>query len=407
LRKTGGFNLQRLLQTVSAIVLSGALVSIANAASFATLYKFDAETGKNPTGGLLADKNGALYGTVHFFGAGGGGAVFQLVPPAPGRTKWTENILYSFVGGSDGDAPAGGLVRSPDGNLFGVTVVGGSNDSGTIYMLSPSGGSWTESVIYSFPGSDGFPIGKLLLDEKGNLYGVTQQSVVRLAPPTNGQDAWTATTLYTFSAAGDGRGPTGGLLGDSSAIYGTARTGGSNDKGIVFRLTPPESGDVPWSETVLYAFNGADGDGPNSDLVAKGGTLFGTTAYGGAADRGTVFALKPPKAGHSEWRHSIIYSFTGPDGRLPYNGLTLGKDGTLYGTTVGGGVFGGYGHGTVFQLSPPAEGQKTWTESVLHSFDDKDGNSPGRVLLDKSGAIYGNAQYSAGKNTGNSFQILP
>jgi uncharacterized repeat protein (TIGR03803 family) len=399
--------MQRLLQTVSILVLSSGLISIANAASFTTLYKFDAETGKNPTGGLLADKNGALYGTVHFFGAGGNGAVFQLVPPAPGKTKWTENILYSFAGGRDGAAPAGGLVRSADGNLFGVTVVGGSNNSGTIYMLSPSGASWTESVIYSFPGSDGFPIGKLLLDEKGNLYGVTQLSVMSLAPPAARQSNWTATTLYTFSTTGDGHGPTGGLLGDSSAIYGTARTGGSNDKGIVFKLTPPESGDGAWTETILYNFNGADGDGPNSDLVVRGDTLFGTTAYGGTANRGTVFELKPPKPGHSEWRHSIIYSFTGPDGRLPYNGLTLDTDGTLYGTTVEGGVFGKYSHGTVFQLVPPAQGQEAWTESVLHSFDDKDGNSPGRVLIDKSGAIYGNAQYSAGKNTGNSFRILP
>jgi uncharacterized repeat protein (TIGR03803 family) len=231
--------------------------------------------------------------------------------------------------------------------------------------------------------------------------------VVRLAPPANGRDDWTVTTLYTFGAAGDGTGPTGGLIGDSSALYGTTRGGGSGGKGIVFKLTSPESGEGAWTETILYNFSGPDGDGPNGNLLMKGGNLFGTTAYGGDADMGTVFELKPPKPGHSEWRHSVIYSFTGVDGRLPYNGLTAGKDGSFYGTTVGGGVVGKYGHGTVFQLAPPGKGEKTWTESVLHSFDNKDGNSPGLVLIGKSGAIFGDAQYGSGHNTGTSFEILP
>jgi uncharacterized repeat protein (TIGR03803 family) len=399
---------KRLPGAVTAIAFAGVLlISAARADTFTTIYKFDPATGENPSGGLVMDKRGALYGVLHFFGANGNGAVFRLVPPGAGQSKWTENILYSFAGGDDGAGPVSGVVRSTSGALFGTTIVGGANNAGAIYMLSPSGGSWTESVIYSFPSSDGFPGGRLLLDAQGNLYGASQTSVIRLTPPAGRQGSWTASTICTFTADGDGRGPTGGLTGDSTALYGTTRSGGSGSQGIVFRLTPPGSGDGPWIETVLHSFSGTEGSSPNGDLVVKGGNLFGTTEHGGAADTGTVFELKKPKAGQSEWRYSMIYSFSGPDGDLPFNGLSAGKDGSLYGTTIQGGVIGKHGHGTVFRLSPPASGEKTWTEAVLHSFSDTDGNSPGLLLITKSGAVYGNAQYGARGNTGNTFEILP
>jgi uncharacterized repeat protein (TIGR03803 family) len=399
--------MKRLSGAVAAIVLGSSVVSLANAADLTTIYKFDSATGENPSGGLVTDKTGALYGVAHFFGVNGGGAVFQLLPPSAGQSKWTENILYSFAGGDDGDSPVSGLVRSRSGALFGVTTVGGANNAGTVYMLTKSGGSWTKSVPYSFPSSDGFPGGRLLLDDQDNIYGATQVSIFRLAPPAAGQESWTASTLYAFSATEDGHGPTGGLTGDATALYGTTRSGGSSNQGIVFRLTPPASGDGTWTETILHDFSGTEGTSPNGDLVAKGGNLFGTTEHGGTADEGTVFELKKPKVGHSDWRHSVLYSFSGPDGDLPFNGLTPGKDGSLYGTTGEGGGFGKYGHGTVFQLTPPAKGEKTWTETVLHSFNNTDGNSPGLLLVTKTGAIYGNAQYGGRGNTGNTFQILP
>jgi uncharacterized repeat protein (TIGR03803 family) len=177
--------------------------------------------------------------------------------------------------------------------------------------------------------------------------------------------------------------------------------------GIAYRLTPRSSGEGPWDETVLHTFSGADGSSPNGDLILKGHILYGTTAYGGTSDFGTVYALKAPSGKHDKWRQTVIYNFSGADGHLPYNGLTKGSDGSLYGTTVEGGTIGKHGYGVVFRLTPPATGEKTWTQTVLHSFDNKDGNSPGVVLLDKSGAIYGNAQYGARDNTGTAFEILP
>lgn len=400
--------MKRLSGAVTAIVFAGSLISVANAQSFTTIYKFDPTTGDNPYGPLAMDKSGALYGVVHFFGANGNGAVFQLVPPGAGESKWTENILYSFPGADDdGVGPVGGLIRSKTGALFGTTVVGGANNAGAVFMLKRSGGSWTESMIYSFSSGDGFPGGGLHLDEKGNLYTASETSIIQLTPPAGGEGNWTASTLYTFSADGDGHGPTGGLTGDSTVLYGTTRGGGSDNRGIVFRLMPPSSADGLWTETILHDFTGAEGTSPNGDLIVKGGNLFGTTEHGGPADMGTVFELKKPKAGETAWRHSVIYSFSGPDGDFPFNGLTAGKDGSLYGTTVEGGAFGKHGHGTIFRLTPPAKGEKTWTEAVLHSFNNTDGNSPGLLLLTKSGAIYGNAQYGARGNTGNTFQILP
>jgi uncharacterized repeat protein (TIGR03803 family) len=137
--------------------------------------------------------------------------------------------------------------------------------------------------------------------------------------------------------------------------------------------------------------------------------LFGTTSAGGDLDYGTVFQLVPPKHARTDWKESVIHSFSGgSDGRAPYEELTAGKLGALYGGTVGGGGFSKYGHGTIFSLTPPPVGQSMWTEQILHSFDNKhDGNSPARVWLDKSGTIYGVTQYGLRDNTGSVFQLIP
>ncbi|MBV9570182.1 MAG: hypothetical protein JO056_02965 [Alphaproteobacteria bacterium] len=395
----------------SAIFASAMIAVFAPAAQSSTytqIFKFSAEIGRNPYGRPVQDKEGALYGTAHFSGPDNSGVVFKLAPPAEGKTKWTHIILHTFAGGDDGNGPVGGLVKGKSGALYGTTVVGGADNYGTVFRLIPPAEGqqdWAYKVIYSFPVGDGFPNGNLLIDETGNLYGTTSLSVFRLSPGTG--DLWTASTLYTFGGGADGAGPTGGLAGNSTELYGTTRAGGGANKGIVYKLVPPESGDGLWTKEILHDFNGFDGSGPNGDLVLKNGRLFGTTAYGGDSDMGTVFEMRPPQNSHTGWKQIVIHSFAGIDGHLPYNGLTSGKNGVLYGTTVEGGEFGKHGWGVVFRLTPPTAPHGPWIEDILHSFDNKDGNSPGLPLLDKSGTLYGGTQYGSSNNTGTMFQITP
>jgi uncharacterized repeat protein (TIGR03803 family) len=129
----------------------------------------------NPYGGLIFDKAGNLYGTTYFGGATGMGAVFQLIPGPDGA--WQENVLYSFLGGTDGSFPTTTLVFNTAGNLYGTTSTGGrpSCDCGTVFKLTLSGGSWNEKIVHLFGvGRDGSsPNYGLTLDRKGNLYGTT------------------------------------------------------------------------------------------------------------------------------------------------------------------------------------------------------------------------------------------
>jgi len=228
-------------------------------------------------------------------------------------SRWKEKVLYSFQGGSDGALPAGGVVFDKAGNLYGATSDGGSTclpqECGTVFEVSPpsqKGGAWTESVIYTFQGafdgsSDGLtPEGAVIIDQQGNLYGTT--------------------TL----------GRNGGcvLLGSRVGC------------GTVYELSPPMQKGDPWTETILYNFQGGkDGYFPRGDLVFdKQGSLYGATDFGGGkgttcniyygGNCGTVFKLSPPKQKGSAWTEQILHSFAGGtsgkksgDGADPNGGL--------------------------------------------------------------------------------------
>ena len=130
------------------------------------------------------------------------------------------------------------------------------------------------------------------------------------------------------------------------------------------------NGDGSWTESVLHSFNGNDGYHPPAGLIFDAaGNLYGTTYYGGAHDTGTVFELTPN--GDGSWTESVLHSFNGSDGSGLFAGLTFDAAGNLYGTTSWG---GGFGYGTVFELTPNGDG--SWTESVIHSFGKHDGQTP-------------------------------
>ncbi|HTV34548.1 MAG TPA: choice-of-anchor tandem repeat GloVer-containing protein, partial [Methylocella sp.] len=281
------------------------------------LYSFKGGSdGINPYAGLIADKEGALYGTTYKGGTGGGyGTVFKLTPPDKGQTAWTETVLYSFKGGSDGINPYAGLIADKDGALYGTTYFGGTGGYGTVFKLTPPAKgqtAWTPAVLYSFKGSDGaYPYAGLIADKEGALYGTTFQggaggcqngcgTVFKLTPAAKGQTAWTETVLRSFCSQPtcSGAYPYASLIADKeSALYGTTYGGAGEGFGTVFKLTRPAMGQTAWTESALYSFKGgSDGASPRADLIAdKNAVLYSTTIFGGGGSCqygcGTVFKL--------------------------------------------------------------------------------------------------------------------
>jgi uncharacterized repeat protein (TIGR03803 family) len=209
------------------------------------LYSFSGgNDGEFPFSGVILDEAGNLYGTSVLSGDGGcqkgcWGTVYQLTPSGAG---WKENTLYTFQDGTDGGEPYGGLIFDASGNLYGSTYLGGSGFGGTVFELSPAGGSWTFALVYAFTGSGG-PYASLAMDGTGSLYGTTyldgfygQGNVFKLTPSSSG---WTYASLYDFTGGNDGAYPIGSLVLDKSGnIYGTTSAGGANGKGVVFEITP-------------------------------------------------------------------------------------------------------------------------------------------------------------------------
>jgi uncharacterized repeat protein (TIGR03803 family) len=329
--------------------------------------------GCNPFAGLILDARGNLYGTTRGCGSGntniGGGTVFELTPNGSGG--YTESVLYSFCSQNlctDGSDPYAGLVMDAGGNLYGTTEQGGTGNFGTVFKLTPTGsGGYTESVLYSFCSqiscTDGSsPVSGLILDASGNLYGTAgggsenRGVVFELSP--GGGGAYSYSVLYDFcpqAGCADGWGPqTGGLILDTIGnLYGTTNEGGSAGNGTVFELTANGSGG--FTERVLYSFQaGVDGNTPMAGLIRDaGGNLYGTTEHGGSGSFGTVFKLTPNGSGG--YTEKVVFSFPNVGngeslgGAEPLAGLIMDASGNLYGTTSAGGAQG-YDYGVVFQI---------------------------------------------------------
>ncbi len=384
-----------------------------------------------------------------------------------------ESLLYNFCsqGGvycTDGIQPSAGLIEDASGNLYGTTEGGSSTNSsdcnagscgyGTVFKLTPSGSSYTKTVLYNFCSqtycTDGAtPSAGLIEDASGNLYGTTYNggangggTVFKLIPSGNG---YTESVLYNFcsqsqgsAACTDGVNPYAGLIEDSSGnLYGTTNLGGTGVPlvngayayGTVFMLAPSGSG---YNYTVLYNFCPpsstafcTDGAAPNTALIEDAsGNLYGTTVLGGTGTPecigigcGTVFKLSPNGSGYTE---TVLYSFCSQggsnctDGGYPYGaGLIEDASGNLYGTTSEGGA-GANGGGTVFELV--ADDNGSYTEKVLHSFCSQpgctDGAGPDAGLIeDASGNLYGTTSSGGtglsweceGCSSGTVFELSP
>jgi uncharacterized repeat protein (TIGR03803 family) len=330
----------------------------------------------------------------------------------------TEKVLHNFgTGDNNGQSPYAGLIFDGSGNLYGTTVMGGSENGGTVFQMSPNGsGGWTTKVLYSFgiSGTDGQqPYAGLIFDGAGNLYGTTSAggsegygTVFELSP--NGSGGWTEVTLHNFGIADtDGIYPYAGLIFDGSGnLYGTTSKGGSKAHGAVFELTPNGSGG--WTERVLHNFGIGDNDGqrPFAGLLFDGaGNLYGTTSLGGSEGEGAVFEMTPNGSGG--WTERVLHNFglSDNDGRYSYASLIFDGAGNLYGTTVGG---GSEGDGAVFEMTPNGSGG--WTERVLHNFglSGSDGTGPyAGLIFDGAGNLYGTTEAGGSKGAGTAFEMTP
>jgi uncharacterized repeat protein (TIGR03803 family) len=322
----------------------GTVYKLSNSGKETVLYSFTGGAdGSAPYAGLVMDRSGKLYGTTRFGGSSDGGTVFE-VNPETGQ----ETVLHSFAGQPDGAEPFSGLILDKSGNLYGATFAGGSANDGTVYKVDIQ--TQQETVLYSFTGDPdgGDPVyGNLLMDKSGNLYGTTQGggsfnrgSVWELS--ANGSE----TVLYSFTGGKDGGGSDGGgadqsLVMDAKGnLYGVTEGGGVG-AGVVFKVNIKTK-----TETVLYTFSALkNGEIPTAGLVRDSkGNLYGTTAAGGGrASYGTVFKLTGTK-------ETVLHRFHGGDGKNPFRSpLMLDSDATLYGVTYLGGA---HGYGTVFSIKP-------------------------------------------------------
>jgi uncharacterized repeat protein (TIGR03803 family) len=287
-------------------------------------------------------------------------------------------VLHVLNKQGDGQAPMAGVRADAAGNLFGSAEFGGANGFGAIFMLKPppSGKTnWTETVIFSFADGDdgGFPGSPLFVARNRDLVSSTlmggtanQGTIFQLSPPVSPNDPWTEKVLFNFQGApGDGSGPLGPqLVGRNGTTFGTTSSGGASNCGTAYRLIPAPNGNTA-EEKILFNFTcGADGGRPQEGLVTDGkGNFFGTTETNGTLNNGVVFQLAPPSDGSSDWKETTIFGFNVTDGAQPIGNL-LAFNGSLYGVTFQGGQFG---QGVVFQLTPPAQPGASWTETVLHS----------------------------------------
>jgi uncharacterized repeat protein (TIGR03803 family) len=286
----------------------GTVFRIASDGTHTVLYSFqDGTDGYYPVSNIVIDQSGNLFGTTT---SGGGtqecgqgcGIVFEVQP------NGTEIVLYRFQGGKYGAFPSGTLVADSAGNLYGTTGGGGQcfgqSGCGTVFKVTPSG---QESILYDFQGgTDGIgPEGGVIIDNTGNLYGTTAWSgtvnntccgVVFEVSTGSGAES----VLYNFRGGTDGANPMAGVVRDSKGrLFGTTEVGGEGGGGdgckkviagdgcgTVFKLEPGGK------ETVLFAFHGRYGKRPLAPvLLGKNGAIYGVTSEGGPDKQGVVFEV--------------------------------------------------------------------------------------------------------------------
>jgi uncharacterized repeat protein (TIGR03803 family) len=317
---------------------SGTLFEInTNGSNYAAFLNFslqdnngDNSDGANPRG-VPVLSGGTFYGTTRYGGTNGQGALYKMNSDGTGFTN-----IFSF---NDPHlvTPIAALTVSGT-TLYGMTPQGGANYEGSVFRINADGTGFTN--IYNFNGSDGFVPTAGLIVSGNTLYGATQSGGTGHGNLFQvNTDGTHYTNIYSFTGGSDGANPGTVLVLTNNILYGTAYHGGSNNQGTVFKINTDRTG-----FTVLHTFGGAspNGAGPG-DLLLSGGTLYGTMAFDGSTNQGTVFSLDIVST-----NFTVLKNFLGgADGANPTTTLVLSGN-VLYGTTQNGGLSG---HGTVFSLS--------------------------------------------------------
>jgi uncharacterized repeat protein (TIGR03803 family) len=292
----------------------------------------------------------------------GCGVVFEL-QFSGGR--WHEEVIHSFIS-SDGSGPGSDLIFDNKGNLYGTTAGGGNascfGGCGTVFQLARSGGGWTFSSLYAFSGgADGAsPLGgQLAIDASGNLYGTTSSqgdaacncgTVFELSPSGG---SWQENTLYRFTGGPDGAYPDAHVRFRGGSIFGSTCCGGAHGAGVVFQL---RSLGGAWIERPIYTFlDGSDGSSPGFQITFDPtGNIYGMTLTGGntgcgfPSSCGTVYKLT---SSSGRWSKTTLYSFmpNGGDAHSPAGSVTLDSVGNIYGATDEGGTTN---NGAIFEITP-------------------------------------------------------
>jgi uncharacterized repeat protein (TIGR03803 family) len=340
---------------------------------------------------LVQGSDSNFYGTTETGGTNDLGVVFRITPSGVYTT------LHMFAGfPTDGDSPQAGLVQGSDGNFYGTAVGGGTNFNGTVFRISPSGVYTNLHIFAGFPNDGSEPASVLVLGNDGNFYGTTSEGgtnnhgiIFRIG--LNG----TYSNLHTFAGFPSGAGqPEAGLtLGSDGNFYGTTVTGGTNNFGAVFRIGPTFTG----TETVLHSFTySPDGSNPYGALVqGSDGNFYGATAAGGTSTNGMVYRISPTGA------YTNLHNFAGPpgDGADSFARLVQGSDGHFYGTTSDGGT---NNVGTIFRIG--LNGGYT----NLHIFvgSPTDGVNPSAGMVQAiDGSFYGTTFYGGLNHSGTVFKL--
>ena len=377
-----------------------------------TIASFNGTNGEYPLAGVVLDTQGNLYGTTEYGGDNGDGTVFEI---AAGSNTITTIASFNSTNGA---MPSGSLVMDAQGDLYGTTNGGGDNGDGTVFEIA-AGSNTTITTLASFDGTNGeYPLAGVVMDAQGNLYGTTSSggaandgTVFEIAAGSN-----TITALASFNSSINGANPQTGVVMDAQGnLYGTTSIGGANGSGTVFEVAKGSN-----TITTLASFNSTNsavsgnlswipfgtqdpGDTsiwPTSLVLDAQGNLYGTTFYGGANDDGTVFEVV--KGSNTI---TTLASFNGTNGANPAGGLVLDAQSNLYGTTWTGGTinedYGPNGDGTVFEV---AKGSNTIT--TLAAFNGTNGMEPvGSLAMDAQGNLYGTTWTGGANIFGTVFEV--
>ncbi len=372
------------MRTVS-LVVTAIVISLSHHAvageKLTTLHTFTGRPdGADPSGNLVIQRrHDDIFGATQSGGAGLG-TVFELMPPSPPSTAWTETILWSPRRPKDGEQPSGGVVSLGRGALFGTTTFGGETQQcGTVFRLKHVRSEWRHEVLHNFAGgaSDGCQPSAAVNFDGVAVLGTTLSgganndgTVFKIEPWLRNRPG-EETVIWSFSSAVDGAKPSSQMMfGRDGNLYGTTSQGGPGGQGTVWKLTPPAQKRGKWTMTVLWTFSGADGAEPTrGPLVFDAtGALYGTCHSGGAHHEGVVFKLTPPQGTGTAWTEDTIYNFDKNVGN-PTSGVVIAPKGDLIGATSNG-------SGAIFRLSPPDAGHTKWKEKLLWQFDGTDGADP-------------------------------